>query len=34
MKKLRDAGNEKPFYSLEAGIEDYVKNYLLKECRI
>jgi ADP-L-glycero-D-manno-heptose 6-epimerase len=26
--KLRSAGYEKPFYSLEEGVEDYVKNYL------
>ncbi|MEZ4948353.1 MAG: NAD-dependent epimerase/dehydratase family protein [Saprospiraceae bacterium] len=28
MSKLRKNGYEKPFYSLEEGIEDYVKNYL------
>jgi ADP-L-glycero-D-manno-heptose 6-epimerase len=30
MKKLRGIGYSKPFYSLEEGIEDYVKNYLVK----
>lgn len=30
MSKLRRAGYEEEFYSLEAGIEDYVKNYLAK----
>lgn len=29
MKKLIDTGYHKPFTSLEAGIEDYVKNYLV-----
>ena len=29
MDKLRAAGYAGPFYSLEEGIEDYVKNYLL-----
>ncbi|PZP50952.1 MAG: ADP-glyceromanno-heptose 6-epimerase [Pseudopedobacter saltans] len=29
MDKLRNAGYNDPFYSLEEGIEDYVKNYLL-----
>ncbi len=29
MQKLIASGYSKPFYSLEAGIEDYVKNYLL-----
>ena len=28
MNKLKTAGYTKPFYSLEAGIEDYVQNYL------
>ncbi len=28
MHKLKTAGYAKPFYSLEAGIEDYVQNYL------
>lgn len=29
MQKLRSIGYSKPFYSLEDGVEDYVKNYLL-----
>lgn len=29
MQKLKSIGYAKPFYTLEAGIEDYVKNYLL-----
>jgi ADP-L-glycero-D-manno-heptose 6-epimerase len=28
MKKLRDAGYTKSFYSLEAGVDDYVRGYL------
>ncbi len=28
MKKLRDAGYKDPFYSLEAGVDDYVRQYL------
>lgn len=28
MKKLQDAGYNEPFYSLEAGVDDYVRNYL------
>jgi ADP-L-glycero-D-manno-heptose 6-epimerase len=28
MNKLRDAGYSKPFISFEAGVEDYVQNYL------
>ncbi len=28
MQKLQQAGYSKPFYSLEEGVEDYVKNYL------
>ena len=31
MSKLRASGYEQPFYNLEEGIEDYVKNYLLDE---
>jgi ADP-L-glycero-D-manno-heptose 6-epimerase len=31
MKKLRDAGYTAPFYSLEEGVDDYVRNYLAKE---
>lgn len=29
MAKLRGQGYDKPFYSLEDGVEDYVKNYLI-----
>jgi ADP-L-glycero-D-manno-heptose 6-epimerase len=29
MQKLKDAGYKKEFTSLEAGVEDYVKNYLV-----
>ena len=28
MSKLRKAGYAKPFFSLEEGVEDYVRNYL------
>jgi ADP-L-glycero-D-manno-heptose 6-epimerase len=28
--KLRASGYEKPFYSLEDGVYDYVRNYLLE----
>ena len=31
MRKLVNAGYNRPFYSLEKGIEDYVKHYLLEE---
>lgn len=31
MQKLKNAGYEKAFFSLEEGIADYVKNYLLEE---
>ena len=31
MSKLRSAGYQKPFYTLEEGIQDYVENYLTKE---
>ena len=31
MAKLRAAGYDKPFTSLEEGVADYVKNYLLPE---
>jgi ADP-L-glycero-D-manno-heptose 6-epimerase len=31
MDKLKKAGYNKPFYSLEEGVEDYVKNYLTKQ---
>jgi ADP-L-glycero-D-manno-heptose 6-epimerase len=30
MAKLRAAGYNQPFYSLETGVEDYVRNYLSK----
>jgi ADP-L-glycero-D-manno-heptose 6-epimerase len=29
MEKLRNAGYDRPFTSLEAGVQDYVKNYLV-----
>ena len=29
MDKLRNAGYLNPFYSLEEGINDYVRNYLI-----
>ncbi|MBK8490573.1 MAG: ADP-glyceromanno-heptose 6-epimerase [Saprospirales bacterium] len=31
MQKLRSAGYTKPFWSLEKGVEDYVREYLLKK---
>jgi ADP-L-glycero-D-manno-heptose 6-epimerase len=31
MSKLKKAGYKKPFRSLEEGIDDYVKNYLLQK---
>ncbi len=31
MAKLRSAGYTKPFYSLEEGVEEYVKDYLMKD---
>jgi ADP-L-glycero-D-manno-heptose 6-epimerase len=31
MNKLRSIGYSKPFYSLEAGIEEYVQGYLIRE---
>lgn len=31
MSKLRSIGYAKPFYTLEQGVEDYVKNYLITE---
>lgn len=31
MEKLKKAGYNEKFYSLEEGVKDYVKNYLLKE---
>jgi ADP-L-glycero-D-manno-heptose 6-epimerase len=30
MNKLRSIGYDKPFTSLEEGVEDYVKEYLLE----
>jgi ADP-L-glycero-D-manno-heptose 6-epimerase len=29
MQKLKDTGYYQPFYTLESGVEDYVKNYLI-----
>ncbi|MBX9781230.1 MAG: ADP-glyceromanno-heptose 6-epimerase [Chitinophagaceae bacterium] len=34
MQKLRNAGYTKPFYSLEDGVEDYVRNYLAQHKKI
>ncbi len=31
MNKSKKAGYEKPFYTLEEGVKDYVQNYLVKE---
>ncbi len=31
MAKLRSAGYTKPFYSLEEGVEEYVKEYLMRD---
>jgi ADP-L-glycero-D-manno-heptose 6-epimerase len=31
MQKLSDAGYDHSFYSLEEGVDDYVRNYLVKE---
>lgn len=31
MSKLRSAGYQKSFYTLEEGIQDYVENYLMKD---
>lgn len=31
MHKLREAGYTRPFHSLEEGVSDYVKNYLMKK---
>ena len=28
LEKLKNAGYDKPFHSLEEGIDDYVRNYL------
>ena len=30
MQKLREAGYKDPFYTLEEGVDDYVRNYLAK----
>jgi ADP-L-glycero-D-manno-heptose 6-epimerase len=30
MQKLKDAGYSDSFYSLEEGVNDYVRNYLAK----
>ncbi|WP_277668743.1 ADP-glyceromanno-heptose 6-epimerase [Caproiciproducens galactitolivorans] len=34
MDKLRSVGYTEPFYSLEAGVKDYVQNYLMKDFAI
>jgi ADP-L-glycero-D-manno-heptose 6-epimerase len=31
MDKIRAAGYSKPFYSLEEGVNDYVRNYLTRQ---
>ena len=31
MDKIRAAGYSKPFYSLEEGVDDYVRNYLSRQ---
>ncbi|MBL7947623.1 MAG: ADP-L-glycero-D-mannoheptose-6-epimerase, partial [Bacteroidia bacterium] len=31
MRKLQSIGYDQPFYSLEAGVEDYVRQYLLAD---
>ncbi|HPX76199.1 MAG TPA: ADP-glyceromanno-heptose 6-epimerase [Bacteroidales bacterium] len=31
VKKLRSAGYDKPFYSIEEGVSDYISNYLKEE---
>ena len=31
MEKLKEAGYPNDFYSLEEGVEDYVRNYLSKD---
>lgn len=33
MKKLRSVGYDKPFRTVEEGVEDYVQNYLDKGCK-
>ena len=30
MSKLKAVGYREPFYTLEAGVTDYVQNYLMK----
>ena len=34
MAKLRGAGYVEPFYTLEEGVADYVRNYLMKGCEV
>ena len=31
MSKLKSIGYERPFHTLEEGVSDYVKNYLVEE---
>jgi ADP-L-glycero-D-manno-heptose 6-epimerase len=31
MSKLKSIGYERPFHTLEEGVSDYVKNYLMEE---
>jgi ADP-L-glycero-D-manno-heptose 6-epimerase len=31
MDKLKSVGYDKPFYTLEDGVKDYVQNYLMKQ---
>jgi ADP-L-glycero-D-manno-heptose 6-epimerase len=31
MQKLRNAGYYQPFFSLEKGVDDYIRNYLSKK---
>jgi|GEM_PF-4486060 len=33
LEKLRDAGYEEPFYSLEEGVEEYVREFLMDDRR-
>lgn len=33
MQRLRDAGYQRPFTSLEEGVADYVERYLSRPCR-
>ena len=30
MDKLREAGYDRPFHTLEEGVRDYVQNYLMQ----